>query len=48
MSKKNNKKEQHVTQAIVTPDARDQQTNRAVPNQSHVRAAKEFVDKNHK
>lgn len=51
MSHKNNQKNrnnQNNPQAIVTPDARDTQTNRAIPNQNHVKEAKNFVDQNQK
>lgn len=40
--------QQAPTQAITAADARDTATNRAIPNQKHVKEAKDFVDQNHK
>ncbi len=57
MSNKNNKAKnnqnnqanmQGNTQAIASADARDNATNRAIPNQNHVKEAKDFVDQNKK
>ncbi len=48
-SNKNNQANmQGNTQAIASNDARDHATGRAIPNQTHVKEAKDFVDQNHK
>ncbi len=47
-NKNNRNNMQGTTQAIVTPDSRDNATNRAVPNDTHVKEAKDFVDQNKK
>ena len=36
------------TQAIAAADARDNVTGRAIPNQNHVKEAKDFADANKK
>ena len=45
---KNNLQNNGNTQAIAAADARDGATNRAIPNQNHVKEAKDFVDSNKK
>ena len=48
-SNKNNQANmQGNTQAIASNDAQDHATGRAIPNQTHVKEAKDFVDQNHK
>ena len=46
--KSNRKKSEKPTQAILTPDARDRRTGRAIPDPGHVEAAKKFVEENQK
>lgn len=47
-NKNNQTNMQGNTQAIASNDARDHATGRAIPNQTHVKEAKDFVDQNHK